>query len=1135
MGGTGPVANVGLALFTSRGLRTVSFMAASDLPMPLLVRMGEAVLAAGDTLDPSAVADELIGADVTAGRLTAQQARREHDNYRAGVVRAFAALAGLGAVTDHGDFPPLVTVKPGELLTTQPGADAHEYSDETSVEAVAIAGLLSLPARGSGAGLRRGRLEVAAADRWLARSVPGYRELASNAAEAWQLLADLHDRGLLDVSAAPSRQLITGQTVHDHRLPDGFTAALSGKAARAAEEIKALRDFFKNTATCANRKFADYFGVADLAVGCCCSPLNRCSACWDYRADWVPGETTPATAQALLTPRPKAAGWRSDAAAKARRLDDQLERLIWHVYRGVSARTLLLALKGEDGWYYARQRRRIRLPHALVQHRLFGANFSVTLPQIDESLARLAEAGTIVAEETRWRLAEHVRRDQRRQRRRGPGGSGGGDAMTATAASLWRPYEDKPLFTADLVRGFDTLGSDTVEQLTDYLTALVAQRAAPVHVNVAFNALYFGWDLAYGGYVGGPIDFNRFRSVVFGQTTDALPVGAMVQIETGGDPLFAEVIYKEGAHPLLGSDGDLPAWLSGAPAGAAAPGQSSEPGTEPVLTERLVCDYDAFGQGSASTAQLDRLRRRGRWIDADGHLLLESRYASAADAEADDVDYYARYLLGPARAQLLEGPLPLLLSDGAGEEQLAAAVRALAAVADALAAAESVRMWRGYAIARDRFAARLRNDGPLGGADLVAVTTAVARTAAGPPRRQVVRPGAAPPRPPLAVFHTAIGPLLRTFSGADVRLVGTGYAEAVCHANRALADYATRDSDERGVLPNNVHLRLDDPWQGGGVWRSSAPPGPYATLDPLLPLGLGWLDSRPQEPDESGTEPDAGDTPAQLLSVTDSHLVWSAALRLSHAIAGTIPLPERVADELADHGPLDTTLRVALTHDGYQLQPDEATQPAGTAKDGGRVLLRGLSWPLEFFPGIILTFSWQRGAVLIRARTTLLEEAVVVDGEMYEHRFNPAIVTRDAAPGSARRGRHGVGGQLSLRDRILRAIRQVGLLDPDGTAVLARDRLPDLVYGAGVGSSAVEALAPVVTDLLRSGVLEADVADRIGAGLRWPSTGSGSAVEVLVWRMNQAAAIPARRPTPAPAEAAQPTEAAQVSEYNVPA
>ena len=110
---------------------------------------------------------------------------------------------------------------------------------------------------------------------------------------------------------------------------------------------------------------------------------------------------------------------------------------------------------------------------------------------------------------------------------------------------MWRPYEDEPLFVPQMLLGFERARADDAERLTRYLAALVARRGV-VHTAVAFNAVYFGFDLSFGGYVGGPVDFDRFEQVTFGETTAALPVGAMVNVATGSDPLFAEVVYKEG-------------------------------------------------------------------------------------------------------------------------------------------------------------------------------------------------------------------------------------------------------------------------------------------------------------------------------------------------------------------------------------------------------------------------------------------------------------------------------------------------------------------------------------------------------------------------------------------------------------
>ena len=129
-----------------------------------------------------------------------------------------------------------------------------------------------------------------------------------------------------------------------------------------------------------------------------------------------------------------------------------------------------------------------------------------------------------------------------------------------------------------MVLGLDEASSAERQRLLRYLAAFVATRRAPVHVNVAFNAVYFGFDLTTRSYVGGALnDLFSFPEVHVEEGSDALPVGALVNIATGAHPLFAEVVYKEGAHPLLGDDGSLPDWVSGAPAGATGPGIRRRP------------------------------------------------------------------------------------------------------------------------------------------------------------------------------------------------------------------------------------------------------------------------------------------------------------------------------------------------------------------------------------------------------------------------------------------------------------------------------------------------------------------------------------------------------------------------------
>jgi len=700
------------------------------------------------------------------------------------------------------------------------------------------------------------------------------------------------------------------------------------------------------------------------------------------------------------------------------------------------------------------------------------------------------------------------------------------------AGALWQPYVDPPLLTPRMAIGLDEVSAAERQRLFRYLAALVATRRAPVHVNVAFNAAYFGFDLEARSYVGGALnDLFSFPEVHVQEGGDALPVGALVNIATGVHPLFAEVVYKEGAHPLLGDDGSLPDWLSGAPAAATGPGQADAapdgaPGS-PVLREPLIVDVDAFGTDMSLTSQqLQRIRMRGRSLNADGHVLLDARYPSRADADLDEVSFYARYLLTRGREQILSAsaPLPLgaLLTEEADDEQYEAALLGLLhTVAQALGSLPELRMWRGYAFTRAGLGARLRDQGPLGGPDLETVAVQLGRTVV--PNR--------PSRwgPTRKVTYTAIGPRLRDVRGSAEGLKGLGYALAVCHANAVVNDYVRSEADEvTGLLHDQVSLRLDDPWQGGGVWRAEHPGSTYARVEVTQPLGLGWRSSLPAQTPSVGVGPtpepeqtlmpepelmkdDESDDDAALLSVTDSQVSWAQPLRLSHQLDGRLPLPQPVVGKMRMSGGAPT-LRLLLTHDGYELSRTQGQQNTATELFGPRPQLGGIDWPLEFFPGIILTCTWPRGGGVVRATSTRLDAPVTVDGMEIEHRYDPSILTRDTAPGEGRRnvgtpvgGSTGPAGTLTLPQRVLRAVRRLGRLDRDGRAVLAHSSLTAAVYGAGTeadsrAADADLALDEVLERLVRDGDLMLDVASIDSSRhLQYPAVPGVQPVDVIVY------------------------------------
>lgn len=700
----------------------------------------------------------------------------------------------------------------------------------------------------------------------------------------------------------------------------------------------------------------------------------------------------------------------------------------------------------------------------------------------------------------------------------------------AARTGVWRPYEDAPLLKPEMLLGFDACAPDDCDRLLAFLTALVAARRTPVHVNVAFNAVYFGYDLVESSYVGA-IELFGLPRVRAGEVTDALPVGALIDIDATAEPLYAEVVYKEGAHPQIDGSGDVPGWISGAPAGALGAGRIDDH-VPPILRERLLVDFDAFGAGfCVSPKQLQRLQRKQRGMDADGHLLLDARYPDRATADLDDVSHYARYLVTSGRDLLLNADLPeplrRLLSADAGEEHLESAVHALLdTIHSALRCLDDeLRFWNGYAFTRSSFKRRLQDTGPLGGSDLEALATQMAKAAV------PVHAGRRSAQP--AIAYTATGPALRTIRDAASYLSGIDYAVAVCHANTVISDYARREADERGLLSNGAHLRLDDRWQGGGVWRAEFPGSRYAALSPDEPLGLGWAreDARhlfavaqaagdvaqPQWEPPSADELDAAGDESEA-PLTDSVVSWTQVLRLAHLLEGYLPIQPRIATQMHHSHLGGEQVSVELAHDGERLRRDEANQAARVEIHAGHPRLTGIDWPWAFNVSMVLTCSWRRHSRLVRLTTTLLDEPVLVDGELVDHRYDPRVHTREGADAAERRRAGGsVADERNEARRVLLAVRRLGLLTADGQAVLARSHLARAVYGSSAQESA--RLSEAVAQLVEAEELFDDIGGIDVAGrLTYPAVPGQPTVPVLVYRPTPTATLghPASSPTGTP-------------------
>ncbi len=702
--------------------------------------------------------------------------------------------------------------------------------------------------------------------------------------------------------------------------------------------------------------------------------------------------------------------------------------------------------------------------------------------------------------------------------------------MTAgrVSAPRWRPYQDAPLLTAPMTLGPGHADPDDEQALGNYLGALVEQRTAPVHVAVAFNASFFGYDLTDRAYVGGPLELDDFPHVTFGEVTSALPVGAMLTVTAGASPLYAEVVYKEGAHSAPDAGGDTPGWLSGAPANATGPGQLDPTVIEPVLLERLVCDFDAFGQDFAVTrARLDAWQARGKHVDTAGHLLLRSRSAGVEEAQHDDVAFFADYVLGPARDRLLSfaAPQPLLsmLTGDAGPEQVHAALLGLLrTVGHALTTAPGVRMWGAYAFTTDSLNRRLTEEGPLGGNDL----RTLARTLGRAPDARRGRFATTTKQ----VSYLVLAPRLRQVDNATAPLSGTRYPLTVCHANTVISDYLTEHAPG-GVLDTGTRVTLDDRWQGGGIWRTEHPAEPDADRDPLWPAGLGWASTLPVDvpATDPGPEPEPDNEPG--VTIGDSQLSWVTSARIAHLVDGRSPLPERAFALLSVPPGHDTrALRLSLRHDGEQLEPDEAAQDdvrAQPAHGRQREQLTPVLWPLTLLPAVKVTFvlpTAQNGTVagaVLTAFTTRLPAPVIVDGVTYDHEFDPGVLTRETAPGQMKRD--GTMRPLNVSQRILRAVRRHGWLEEDGTAVLGTADLEQAVNFEADLPVDRDAVYTALVDLVAGGSLRlARCALNAHGQPVSPTDGQAGTVEVLCWSPLPAPPRPPTAPAFAPAPTPEP-------------
>jgi hypothetical protein len=274
-------------------------------------------------------------------------------------------------------------------------------------------------------------------------------------------------------------------------------------------------------------------------------------------------------------------------------------------------------------------------------------------------------------------------------------------------------------------------------------------------------------------------------------------------------------------------------------------------------------------------------------------------------------------------------------------------------------------------------------------------------------------------------------------------LVGTGWPLAVTAASLLTLDTLASEAPDGDW--NGVHLRLDDAWQGGGLWRTEPIAfGLPVNAGPELALGLGWLaytggEVEPATGPQELSPPEWYDEEAEdelVWDVDESEASWLTHLSRTDVDTDRLRLPPAVAQVL------QATLQVrgqrqvlvVLRHDGEEAEQRVFSE---LGPDGHL----DFAWPLGLWPGATVRVSWGIGGTVLVASTTLLSEPEVVAGITYTHVFNLAVAL--AAAGLAERGAQ----TASVAKLVRAAINRHGQLTADGAMCLSVDEVVNFCFG----------------------------------------------------------------------------------------
>lgn len=176
--------------------------------------------------------------------------------------------------------------------------------------------------------------------------------------------------------------------------------------------------------------------------------------------------------------------------------------------------------------------------------------------------------------------------------------------------------------------------------------------------------------------------------------------------------------------------------------------------------------------------------------------------------------------------------------------------------------------------------------------------------------------------------------------------------------------------------------------------------------------------------------------------------LWRADLE-----GGVCAVPEEAVESLRGR----ESVSLVLEHREFGFSPVTQVFSPALAQDV-EWQFTGLVWPPDLRPGALVTVSWQAATDEVIVRTAALEEPMRVDGVPYYHEYDPRVVTREFSAGKSNRG------------QVLHAVRKLGRVFDDGSAVLAEAELPRHC-GLGRGAKGTFLLRNAVDQLIREGFL----------------------------------------------------------------